>query len=72
MSGRAVAEALDRAIAEHSKPGSITVDHGTAFTSRVFDEWRTSRVFCLTLSIPVCLSRAALSSPSTASYAMNA
>ena len=43
--GRAVAEALDRGrIAEHGKPGSITVDHGTAFTSRVFNEWRTSRV----------------------------
>ena len=57
MSGRAVAEALDRAIAEHGKPGSITVNHGTAFTSRVFDEWRSSRVFCLTSSTPVCLSR---------------
>jgi putative transposase len=33
MSGRAVAEALDRAIAELGKPRSITVDHGTEFTS---------------------------------------
>src|SRR5690606_4160295 len=29
MSGRQVAEALDRAIALHGKPRSITVDHGT-------------------------------------------
>jgi transposase InsO family protein len=35
MSGRTVAEALDRAIAEHGKPRTITVDHGTEFTSRV-------------------------------------
>ncbi len=31
MSGRAVTEALDRAIAEQGKPGSITLDQGTAF-----------------------------------------
>jgi len=39
MSGRAVAKALDRAIAKHGKPQTITVDHGTEFTSRVLDEW---------------------------------
>jgi Transposase and inactivated derivatives len=39
MSGRQVAEALDRAIALHGKPRSITVDHGTEFTSRALDEW---------------------------------
>jgi putative transposase len=43
MSGRAVAEALDRAIAKHGKPQTITVDHGTEFTSRVLDEWAYQR-----------------------------
>lgn len=71
MSGRAVAEALDRAIAEHGKPRSITVDHGTEFTSRVLDEWAYQRVFCSTSSDPESLSKTALSNPSTASCAMN-
>src|SRR4029077_19964229 len=44
------------------KPGSITVDHGTAFTSQVFDDWRTSRVFCLTLSTPVSLENGSIES----------
>ena len=43
MSGRGVAEALDRAIAKHGKPRTITVDHGTEFTGRVLDEWAYTR-----------------------------
>jgi len=43
MSGKAVAEALDRAIAVHGKPRSITVDHGTEFTSRALDDWAYRR-----------------------------
>ena len=43
MSGRCVAEALDRAIAEHGKPKTITVDHGTEFTSRALDDWAYRR-----------------------------
>ena len=43
MSGRTVAEALDRAIAKHGEPQTITVDHGTEFTSRVLDEWAYQR-----------------------------
>ncbi len=43
LSGSAVAEALDRAIAKHGKPQRITVDHGTEFTSRVLDEWAYQR-----------------------------
>jgi uncharacterized protein GlcG (DUF336 family) len=42
MSGRAVAEALDRRAPSTAKPGSLTVDHGTEFTSRVLDEWATA------------------------------
>jgi putative transposase len=42
-SGRAVAEALDRAIAKHGKPHTITADHGTQFTCRVLDEWAYQR-----------------------------
>jgi putative transposase len=39
MSGAGVAAALDGAIAEHGCPATITVDHGTEFTSRALDEW---------------------------------
>jgi len=45
MSGRAVADALDRAIAEHGKPQTITVDHGTEFTGRVLDECLNANQF---------------------------
>jgi putative transposase len=43
MSGSAVAAALDRAIARHGKPKTITVDHGTGFTSRALDDWAYPR-----------------------------
>ena len=43
MSGGAVADALDRAISKHGKPKTITVDHGTEFTSRALDEWAYRR-----------------------------
>ena len=43
MSGMTVAEALDRAIARHGAPRTITVDHGTEFTSRALDEWAYRR-----------------------------
>lgn len=39
LTGQSVADALDRAVAEHGMPASITVDRGTEFTSRVLDEW---------------------------------
>jgi transposase InsO family protein len=43
MSGSAVAAALDKAIARHGKPKTITVDHGTEFTSRALDDWAYRR-----------------------------
>jgi putative transposase len=43
LSGKAVADALDRVIFEHGTPVSITVDHGTEFTSRALDEWAYRR-----------------------------
>lgn len=43
MSGSMVADALDRAISRHGKPRTITVDHGTEFTSRALDEWAYQR-----------------------------
>src|SRR5262249_54368516 len=43
MSGEAVAAALDKAVATHGKPKTITVDHGTEFTSRSLDEWAYRR-----------------------------
>lgn len=43
MSGGAVADALERAVSKHGKPKTITVDHGTEFTSRALDEWAYRR-----------------------------
>jgi len=43
MSGRAVAEALDRVLAEAAIPRSITVDYGTEFTSRALEDWAYHR-----------------------------
>jgi hypothetical protein len=43
MSGRAVADALDRVLVEAAIPRSITVDHGTEFTSRALEDWAYHR-----------------------------
>lgn len=43
FSGQDVAEALDRAIARAGTPVSITVDHGTEFTSRALEDWAYRR-----------------------------
>jgi putative transposase len=40
---RDVAAALDRAIAGSGVPVSITVDHGTEFTSRALEDWAYRR-----------------------------
>jgi putative transposase len=52
MSGASVAEALDRAIAQHGCPASITVDHGTELTSRGLDEWAYRRGVKLAFTTP--------------------
>jgi putative transposase len=41
--GQDVAEALDRAIERAGTPISITVDHGTEFTSKALEEWAYRR-----------------------------
>lgn len=41
--GRDVVAALDRIIAHTGAPSSITVDHGTEFTSRALEEWAYQR-----------------------------
>jgi putative transposase len=41
--GRDVVAALDRAIARTGTPVSITIDHGTGFTSKVLEEWTYRR-----------------------------
>jgi putative transposase len=43
MSGRTVAEALDRVLGDGQQPRSITVDHGTEFTSRALEDWAYRR-----------------------------
>jgi putative transposase len=52
LTGTSVADALDRAIAEHGMPASITVDHGTEFTSRALDEWAYRRGVKLAFTTP--------------------
>jgi len=41
--GRDVVAALDRAIERTGTPVSITIDHGTEFTSKVLEEWAYRR-----------------------------
>jgi putative transposase len=41
--GRDVVAALDRAIERAGTPVSITIDHGTEFTSKVLEEWACRR-----------------------------
>jgi putative transposase len=43
ITGRAVGEALDRALTSASVPRSITVDHGTEFMSRALEDWADRR-----------------------------
>jgi len=43
MSGRTVAAALDRILSASAIPRSITVDHGTEFTSRALEDWAYRR-----------------------------
>ena len=43
MSGRTVGDALDRALGAGATPRSITVDHGTEFTSRALEDWAYQR-----------------------------
>ncbi len=43
MSGRTVSEALDRVLGADAIPRSITVDHGTEFTSRALEDWAYGR-----------------------------
>lgn len=43
LSGADVAEALDRVIVCAGTPVSITVDHGTEFTSKALEEWAYQR-----------------------------
>lgn len=50
--GRDVAAALDRAIKRAGTPVSITVDHGTEFTSKALEEWAYQRGVKLNLTHP--------------------
>ena len=43
FSGRDVVAALDRILARTGTPVSITVDHGTEFTSKALEEWAYQR-----------------------------
>jgi putative transposase len=43
FSGRDVVDALDRIVARTGTPASITIDHGTEFTSKALEEWAYRR-----------------------------
>jgi len=43
FSGAVVADVLDRWVEKHGTPASITVDHGTEFTSKALEEWAWCR-----------------------------
>jgi putative transposase len=43
FSGRDVANALDRIVDRTGTPASITIDHGTEFTSKALEEWAYRR-----------------------------
>jgi putative transposase len=43
MSGHKVAQALERCLSEKPTPRSLTVDHGTEFTSKALEEWAWQR-----------------------------
>jgi len=43
LNGESVAQAVSRVAERHALPRSITVDHGTEFTSRALDQWAWER-----------------------------
>lgn len=43
LTGHKVAAALERCLSEGPKPRSLTVDHGTEFTSKALEEWAWQR-----------------------------
>ena len=43
--GSDVADLLDRWVAAHGAPETITVDHGTEFTSKALEAWREARFY---------------------------
>jgi transposase InsO family protein len=43
FSGRDVTDALDRLVEHTGAPASITIDHGTEFTSKALEEWAYRR-----------------------------
>ena len=52
MSGHKVADALDRRLADGPVPVSLTVDHGTEFTSKALEEWAWQRGIKLDFTRP--------------------
>ena len=52
LRGRDVAAALDRVLAAGVTPRSITVDHGTEFTSRALEDWAYARGVALDVTRP--------------------
>src|ERR1022692_262861 len=71
LTGESVAQALSRASVQRPLPRSITVDHGTEFTSKALDQWAWSTVCSWTSQDPVSPPIMACASRSTEGFAMN-
>jgi putative transposase len=52
LTGQSVASALNRAAKEQPLPASITVDHGTEFTSKALDQWAWEKHVLLDFTCP--------------------
>ena len=52
LRGGDVASALDRVLATGAKPRSITLDHGSEFTSRALEDWAYTRGVALDFTRP--------------------
>src|SRR5262249_31647863 len=72
MSGRTVSEALNRVLGSGAIPRSITVDHGTEFTSRALEHWADERGVALDFIRPANRGSTPTSSRSTGACATSA
>jgi len=52
LTGQSVADALNRVAKTHKPPATITVDHGSEFTSLILDEWAHNNQVAMSFTRP--------------------
>jgi putative transposase len=52
LTGQSVADALNRVAKKHKLPATITVDHGSEFTSLILDEWAHNNQVAMSFTRP--------------------